>query len=75
MDKQYHEYKKEALRLFTAMVWRDRTDVKFELSDDGNTVFVTEPITGKLLRSVNINGDNIIAMIYDIYRQAGEYLM
>ena len=64
-----------ALWHFRDIVWLVRQDVDFELADDGDTVLVRNGFRGRVLTKVNVRGDSVTAMIEDIYRQAGQYLM
>ena len=64
-----------ALGHFRDIAWLVRQDIDFELADDGDTVLVKNGYGGRVLTRVNVRGDSILAMIKDIYRQAGQYLM
>jgi hypothetical protein len=46
----------------------------FEVSDDGRSVYVTDDRSGSV-REVNVNGDNIPAMFYDVMRNCLDWFM
>lgn len=66
--------KQEALHYLERALGVDDKWFSFRLSDDGNTVKVTD-LESNCTRDVNITLDNVPAMIYDILRQAKDWIM
>ena len=66
--------KLEALHYLERALGVDDKWFSFRLSDDGNTVKVTD-LESHCTRDVNIALDNVQAMIYDILRQAKDWIM
>lgn len=66
--------KLEALYYLERALGVDDKWFSFRLSDDGNTVKVTD-LESHCTRDVNITLDNVPAMIYDILRQAKDWIM
>lgn len=66
--------KQKALHYLELALGVDDKWFSFRLSDDGNTVKVTD-LESHCTRDVNIVLDNVPAMIYDILRQAKDWIM
>lgn len=66
--------KQKALHFLELALGVDDKWFSFRLSDDGNTVNVTD-LESHSTRDVNIALDNVPAMIYDILRRAKDWIM
>lgn len=66
--------KQKALHYLELALGVDDKWFSFRLSDDGNTVKVTD-LESHCTRDVNIALDNVPGMIYDILRQANDWIM
>jgi hypothetical protein len=66
--------KMKALMYFERALAQDGKYFFFQILDDGETVKVTDSESGNS-RLVNVACDNIPAMLYDILKQAGAWIM
>lgn len=65
--------KRNALRYFEKILAEDDKLFRFRLIDD-ETVEVMDVISG-YTKQVNVACDNVAAVIYDIYKQAGDWIL
>ncbi|WP_302360318.1 hypothetical protein [uncultured Megasphaera sp.] len=69
-----YERKTKALVFLEAALACDGKFFRLELSNDGDTVQVRDIKAGGS-RVVNVAADNVPAMIFDVLKQAGDWIM
>lgn len=73
LQDDYEMRKKRALLFFEWALDCERERFKLKLIN--NEIVRVHDLAAGTYKDVNVAGDSITAMIYDIYRQAGDWIM